>query len=133
MSILPLESITELTNIYYNFCNSVKFREGEDFYTENPSVFELSYNENPLGPGKLARDVIRRHADFGHRYPPLGYSVLINELARRLEILPENIFISAGSVTAIYHAVFQFADRGDKVIFSKSSMPWYRWSTIGNN
>ncbi len=133
MSILPLESITELNNIYTRLCNSVKFREDEDFYTEYPSVFELSYNENPLGPGKLAREVIRRHADYAHRYPPLGYSILIDELARRLEIFPENILISAGSVTAIYHAIFQFANPGHKVIFSKSSMPWYRWSTIGNN
>jgi len=133
MSIILPKKVDELHNTYTKFCDAVKFREVEGFYVNNPSVYELSYNENPLGPGKKAREVIRRHADFAHRYPPLGYSVLINELANRLELKPENFLISAGSVAAIYLAVFQFTNPGDKVIFSKSSLPWYKWSTIGNN
>lgn len=133
MSILPKEKISFLNDIYFKLCNGITFRECEDFYIECPDVFELSYNENPLGSGTLARESIIRHANFGHRYPPLGYSVLINELAKRLNCLPGNIIISAGSVAAIYLAVFQFADPEDKVIFSKSSMPWYKWITIGNN
>ncbi|MFC1565143.1 pyridoxal phosphate-dependent aminotransferase [candidate division KSB1 bacterium] len=133
MAIIPQNIITELVNNYKAFLNGIQFREGEDFYSDNYQIFELSYNENPLGPGKLARDTIIKHAEFGHRYPPLGYSVLINELAQRLKLYPDNMLITAGSVTAIFLAVSQYADPGEKVIFSKSSLPWYRWSTLVNN
>jgi len=133
MSIINSENTRILNNTYEKFCNSIKFREGEDFYTENPVIYELSYNENPLGPGTLAKDVIRNHINFVHRYPPLGYSLLIDGLAKHLSIKPENFIITAGSVAAINLAIHQFTDPGDKVIYSKSSMPWYRWSVIGCN
>lgn len=133
MSIISDKKIDSLNEIYLNFCKAVNFRENEGFYTEYPSVFELSYNENPLGSGQLAKESIRRHSDFGHRYPPLGYSVLINELAKRLRIDSNNIIISAGSIAAIQLAVSQFSNSGDKIIFSKSSMPWYKWIVLGNN
>ena len=132
MSILRPEIVSELNDNYARFVESVRFREGEDFYSHDFPTLELSYNENPLGPGKLAQEALRRHVAFAHRYPPLGYGVLINELARRLALLPENVVVTAGSVTAIYLAVLQRADPGDEVIFSKSSIPWYRWSTLAN-
>jgi histidinol-phosphate aminotransferase len=132
MSVLRPEIVAELNDSYTRFVESVRFREGEDFYRHDFPVLELSYNENPLGPGKLAQDVLRRHVEFAHRYPPLGYTILIDELARRLALGAENVVVTAGSVTAIYLAVSQWADPGDEVVFSKSSIPWYRWSTLAN-
>ena len=133
MSIIPKEKIALLHETYSKFCKSVTFREGENFYIDSPEIFELSYNENPLGAGELARNAMKYHSNYGHRYPPLGYTVLIDELSKRLNLTPENFIISAGSVSAVYLAVFQYTNPGDKVIYSKSSMPWYRWSVIGSN
>lgn len=133
MTILSPDTIRKLCGDYSGFVDAVRFREGEEFYSHDFPVLELSYNENPLGPGKLARETIRRHVEFAHRYPPLGYSILLNELAGRLSLNPDQVIVTAGSVTAIYLAVAGNADAGEKVVFSKSSIPWYRWSTLATN
>lgn len=124
--------VAQLNSDYTNFVNSVMFREGEDFYREGNSIFELSYNENPLGCGSKAREVLVKHADFSHRYPPLGYSVLIEEIARHWDISTENILVTPGSVAAIYLTMAQYSNTGDKVLYSKSSIPWYRWSAASS-
>jgi len=132
MSRLEKNIIEILGDNYNKFCDSVIYREGEDFYTDENKISELSYNENPLGPGKLAREALIHHAQYGHRYPPLAYSLLINKLGEKLGLRYENILVVPGSVAAIDLAVRQLADDGDRVIFSKSSIPWYRWSTFAN-
>ena len=133
MPIIDNSVILELNHNYEVFCKSIEFREGEDFYVENPSVFELSYNENPLGPGRFAVDCLGRLAAFAHRYPPLGYSILVDKLADNLGLLRENLLITPGSVAAIHLAITAFADERNGVIFSKASLPWYRWATLGNH
>lgn len=133
MSKINDKEVDLLVKQYEHFCNSVEYRSGEDFYVKDNPIIELSYNENPLGPGQKAKDVIKYFSEFAHLYPPIDYNLLINKLAESLGLTNGNIFISAGSVSAIYLAVFQNAERGDNVIYSKSSMPWYRWSIIGNN
>lgn len=132
MSRLEKNTIEILGDNYKKFCDSVLYRECEDFYTEKNKILELSYNENPLGPGKLAIAALKHHALYGHRYPPLAYSLLINKLADKLKLTNENLLITPGSVAAINLAVQQLANDGEKVIFSKSSMPWYRWSALAN-
>ncbi|MHB9011349.1 MAG: pyridoxal phosphate-dependent aminotransferase [Ignavibacteriaceae bacterium] len=132
MSILEKKDIELLYDNYKRFCDSVVYREGEAFYSENNPILELSYNENPLGPGKLAKEALKHYVEYGFRYPPLEYSLLINKLAEKLNVNNDNVIVTAGSVAAIDIAVRQLADDGDKVVFSKSSMPWYRWSTIAN-
>jgi histidinol-phosphate aminotransferase len=133
MSIINSDKIHELNDNYIKFCQSVTYRECEEFYSHEYPILELSYNENPLGPGRLSIEALKRHAEFGYRYPPLAYTSLITELAKKLELRYENFLITPGSVAAIYLAVKQYADTGDKVIFSKSSIPWYRWSALVNN
>jgi histidinol-phosphate/aromatic aminotransferase/cobyric acid decarboxylase-like protein len=110
MSTISSEKVRELIENYTTFCHSVAFREGEEFYSHDNPILELSYNENPLGPGKLALEALKRHAEFGYRYPPLAYSVLIAELAQKLGMRYENFIITPGSVAAVYLAVQQYAD-----------------------
>ncbi|MBI4645165.1 MAG: aminotransferase class I/II-fold pyridoxal phosphate-dependent enzyme [Bacteroidia bacterium] len=133
MSKITAKNINTLINAYQNFCDSVKYRSHEDFYTKDNKIIELSYNENPLGPGEKARTAIKYYSQYAHLYPPIDYSILINKLSENLSLLPDNLIISAGSVAAIYLAVFQHANKGDKIIISKSSMPWYKWSILANN
>jgi histidinol-phosphate aminotransferase len=133
VSVLGNDKIQTLMGDYTNFCYSVRFRETEGFYVDNFPIHELSYNENPLGPGSLALAALRRISKQSHRYPPLGYCELTEALAKKLRLMNENILVTPGSVTAVFLAVQQQADPGDKVIFSLSSLPWYRWSAVVNN
>ena len=133
MSTIDKNIIDELMGKYSAFIESAKYRRHEDFYTPgNNGIMELSYNENPLGPGELAKQVIKYHAEYAHLYPPIGYFALIEKLADKLGVNQDNIIVSSGSVAAIQLAVYQNAVRGDEIIFSKSSMPWYKWSVLGN-
>ena len=133
MAQMNKENIDLLCTRYENFSKSARYRYDEDFYVENNNgIIELSYNENPLGPGILAQEAILHHVKYAHLYPPIDYTLLAEKIANKQELLPENIFIGACAVSVIYHAVAQFANEGDEVIFSKSSMPWYFWSVIAN-
>ena len=122
-----------LNSRYENFIKSARYRYDEDFYAEhNNGIIELSYNENPLGVGMLAQNAIIYHAKYANLYPPIDYTLLSEKIAYKQGILPENVFIGAGAVSVIYHAIAQFSDEGDQVIFSKSSTPWYYWGVIAN-
>jgi histidinol-phosphate aminotransferase len=133
MSTINETNVNLLISHYEKFCQSVEYRRNEEFYSKENPIIELSYNENPLGPGQLAINAIKYHSEFAHLYPPIDYHVLIERLATQLNLSNKNVLISAGSVAAIHLAVFQFAGDGDQVIYSKSSMPWYRWCAVGNN
>ncbi|MDP2946706.1 MAG: histidinol-phosphate transaminase [Nanoarchaeota archaeon] len=133
MSTINGTDVNLLISHYEKFCQSVEYRRNEEFYSKENPIIELSYNENPLGPGQMAINAIKYHSEFAHLYPPIDYHVLIERLATQLNLSNKNVLISAGSVAAIYLAVFQFAGDGDQVIYSKSSIPWYRWCAVGNN
>lgn len=134
MSKVNTKDCNLLCSYYESFCNSAQYRSNEDFYSDdNNGIVELSYNENPLGAGELAQMAISHHVKYAHLYPPIDYRVLLEKIAVKQELSVDNIFISAGAVSVIYHAIAQFANDGDNVIFSKSSMPWYNWSVVANN
>lgn len=133
MGQIDSKNIEKLNEDYKNFYEAVKYRREESFYSTDNGIIELSYNENPLGAGKLARNAIKYHSDYAHLYPPIGYVSFIQKLANHLNVQSNNLALGAGSVSVINLAIFQYANKGDHVIFSKSSMPWYRWTTIGNN
>ena len=132
MSTIDKITVYELIGKYSSFIESAKYRRYEDFYSTESNIIELSYNENPLGAGELAKQAIRYHADYSHLYPPICYYALIEKLALKLNVEQNNILVSSGSVAAIQLAVYQNAERGNEIIYSKSSMPWYRWSVLGN-
>jgi histidinol-phosphate aminotransferase len=132
MSIIDKNVVDELISRYSSFIESAKYRRYEDFYSPESDIMELSYNENPLGAGELAKEAIRYHAEFSHLYPPICYFALTEKLASKLNVNQDNIIVSSGSVAAIQLAVYQYAERNDEIIYSKSSMPWYKWSVLGN-
>ena len=133
MAQINKENIDLLCSRYENFSKSARYRYDEDFYVENNNgIIELSYNENPLGPGILAQNAIVRLAKYAHLYPPIDYTLLAEKIVQKQDLLPENVFIAPGAVSVIYHAVAQFTNEGDEVIFSKSSMPWYHWSVVAS-
>ncbi len=133
MSTIDKSVIEELMAKYSSFGESAKYRRYEDFYTPDYNgIMELSYNENPLGAGDLAKQAIRYHSEYSHLYPPICYYALTEKLASKLNIKQENVIVSSGSVAAIQLAIYQYSERNDEIIYSKSSMPWYKWSVLGN-
>jgi len=133
MSTIDKNVVEELMSRYSSFVESAKYRRYEDFYTPDYNgIMELSYNENPLGAGKLAKQAIKYHAEYSHVYPPICYYALIEKLASKLNVDQSNVIVTSGSVAAIQLAIYQYAERNDEIIYSKSSMPWYKWSVLGN-
>jgi len=59
MSKISKNNIDLLIKQYEDFCKSVSYRSGEDFYAKENPIIELSYNENPLGPGQKAKVAIK--------------------------------------------------------------------------
>lgn len=133
MNRIPLPIVNELNLYFDSFCKHVTYREGEEFYSKINKVLELSYNENPLGMGKLTLKALSRLARWGYRYPPMNYRVLREAIAKKLDLKKENIIITPGSITAVYLAINQWVNAGEKVVFSKSSLPWYNWIVLSNN
>lgn len=133
MSKIPQKVTNELNSYFDTFCKHVTYREGEEFYSRSNRVLELSYNENPLGMGKLAKQSLLKLARWGYRYPPMDYSVLREGIAQKLKIKRSNILITPGSITAVYLAIHQWVKEHEEVIISKSSLPWYTWIILSNN
>lgn len=132
MGTITKNLVNELNSYFDLFCKHVKYRESEDFYSILNRIYELSYNENPLGMGKLTRNALERLARWGYRYPPMDYSILRKEIAIQNKLSDENIIITPGSITAVYLAIHQWVNPNEKVIFSNSSLPWYNWIVLSN-
>jgi histidinol-phosphate/aromatic aminotransferase/cobyric acid decarboxylase-like protein len=65
-------------------------------------IIKLSQNENPFGASPRALKAIEEHITSVFRYPDLLLGVkLQHKLAEKHNVAPENIVISAGSVSLI--------------------------------
>jgi len=62
-----------------------------------PNYIKLASNENPLGPSPLAIKAIQGAIATCSLYPDNEVNELRQELARQHQVLPEHIFIGAGS------------------------------------
>ncbi len=58
---------------------------------------KLASNENPLGPSPFAINAVKSHLDGTNRYPDGGGFVLVNKLAKKYKVAPENIVLGNGS------------------------------------
>src|SRR5919201_3039521 len=58
---------------------------------------KLASNENPFGPSPRALDAIRTAAAQANFYPDMEISQLRQELARRYQLKPEQVLVTAGS------------------------------------
>lgn len=60
-------------------------------------VIRLSHNENPFGPSPKTREAIIEAIVQGNRYPRESITALINKIAAKENLAPEQIMITAGS------------------------------------
>lgn len=124
---LTSENYNSLFDDYTQFVNTTLYREESGFLGLNNRIFELSYNENPLGCSKKAIDIIKKISVNANRYPPIAYKFLREKIASLNKINKDEIIIGSGSLDIINSAMRLNANKDDEIIYSKSSIPMYNW------
>ena len=90
---------------------------------------KLASNENPLGPGRMAREVVAAaSADLG-RYPDGGGFELRRALANHHQIDPEAITLGNGSNEVLDLVARTFLHPGVEAVFSEHAFAVYPIST----
>ncbi|MCL2092227.1 MAG: histidinol-phosphate transaminase [Micrococcales bacterium] len=82
-------------------------------------AFKLSANENPYPPLPSVVAAVADAAVDVNRYPDMLADELSRALGVALGVGPEQVVPTAGSVSALHHAVNAFCDPGDEVV-----LPW---------
>ena len=90
------------------------------------TVVKLASNENPLGPGQLAREAIHHAArESLGRYPDGSGFLLKHALARRLGVEMNQITLGNGSNDVLELVARTFVTPADEVIFSEHGFAVY--------
>lgn len=74
----------------------------------------LNFNENPYGPSQAVRDAIVQHFNLGCRYP--DDQELVNAIAQKEGVLPENVVVTAGSREGLCAAGLLFGTEGGDIV-----------------
>lgn len=90
-----------------------------------PDAVKLSANENPYAPLESVRQRVQRELDTINLYPDMGAVALVHRIAGRLDVLPEQIAVGAGSVEVLSQLINACAGVGDEVMFAWRSFEAY--------
>ena len=93
-------------------------------------VVKLSSNENPFGPGDLARLAYGRAGHDLHRYPPTDHAGLRAALGAHFGLDASRIICGAGSDEIISFLCQAYAGPGDEVLYSQHGFLMYRISAL---
>ena len=88
-------------------------------------IVKLASNENPLGPGPLAREAMAAAMREIERYPDGSGHVLRMALARELNLDPARITLGNGSNELLELVARTFVTPDDEVVFSQHSFVVY--------
>jgi histidinol-phosphate aminotransferase len=88
-------------------------------------VVKLASNENPLGPGALARDAFAACSHSLGRYPDSNGSILKAALARHLAVAETALTLGNGSNDVLELIVRAFVSPAHEVIFSEHAFLVY--------
>mmetsp|Transcript_797 Transcript_797/g.599 ORF Transcript_797/g.599 Transcript_797/m.599 type:complete len:367 (-) Transcript_797:588-1688(-) len=86
---------------------------------------KLASNENPLGVSPKALEAVENAARQLNRYPEVEGRYLVEKLASKLDVLPENIVLGAGSNEILEMLACTLLDNGDEAIMTKPSFHIY--------
>jgi histidinol-phosphate aminotransferase len=75
--------------------------EAADVFGPAPGVAQLSRNENPFGPSPSAVQAIARNASNGAYYADRGVKKMVDLIAERYSVTPENVVLSSGSTEVL--------------------------------
>lgn len=93
-------------------------------------VVKLSSNENPFGPGDLARQAYARAGHDLHRYPATDHAGLRAAIAAHFGLDAGRILCGAGSDEIISFLCQAYAGPGDDVLYSQHGFLMYRISAL---
>ena len=79
-------------------------------------LVRLNFNENPYGPSPKARAALAECGSISNRYPDDAYRLLLNMLAQKYNLKPENIILGCGSTEILRAADDAFLDPTRNVV-----------------
>ena len=88
-------------------------------------VFKISSNENPYAPHPKIIEAINRAANSVQRYPDPNATRLVERLADKYKVNPNQISLGTGSVAVLTQLIQASATIGDEVIFAWRSFEAY--------
>lgn len=91
-------------------------------------VVKLASNENPLGPGRLAREAVQKVAGDLHFYPDGASEALRERIARELSVSSENVVVGCGSDELIRMLAEAYVDPGEAVVFADVTFSQYAFA-----
>jgi histidinol-phosphate aminotransferase len=94
-----------------------------------PGALKLASNETTDGPLPSVAAAIAEAAANVNRYPDNGAVELTGELAKHLDVAPENIQTGCGSVTLCQNLITIATRPGDEVLFAWRSFETYPLAT----
>jgi len=89
-------------------------------------IIKLSQNENPLGPSPLALQAIHEYSLSMNRYPEPHSQTLKYDLAKHIGLLPEKVFVCAGSIEALDIIIRNFIEKGENLILAEITFVAYK-------
>ena len=81
-----------------------------------PGAIRLSFNENPYGPSPKARAALADCSSISNRYPDEAYRQMMNALAQKYNLKPENIILGCGSTEILRAADDAFLNPTQNVV-----------------
>jgi histidinol-phosphate aminotransferase len=88
-------------------------------------IYKMNSNENPLGPSPKVLDVLRNSLSQINYYPEASYKELKSALAKKWDVLPEQIILGNGSNEIIDFLFKALIDSDEEIIISKPSFLMY--------
>ena len=97
------------------------------------TVYKLASNENPYGVSPKALEAMAAALKDGYLYPDSTRdAVLKDKLAKKHDLLPENIMITCGAANALAFAGEAFIKPGDECIITSPAYPPYYYIVYKN-
>ena len=92
-------------------------------------IYKICSNENPFGPSPKAVEAMQAAMAECYLYSDGSREIVLrSKLAAKHNVLPENIYFSAGASNVLKDLVEVFVCKDDEVIVSKPSYPpYYNW------
>lgn len=114
----------KMSNWEENVRKVVPYVPGEQ--PNQPGMIKLNTNENPYPPAPgVARALQELSADQLRLYPDPTASVLVNALAERYGLAPEQVFVGVGSDDVLSMSFLTFFNSGKPVLFPDITYSFY--------
>jgi histidinol-phosphate aminotransferase len=101
------------------------YKPGKPAAAGGPTAYKLSSNENPYPPLPGVLESVTGAAAAFNRYPDMGATGLLAELAARFGVPAEHLAVGTGSVGVAQQLLQSTAGPGDEVIYAWRSFEAY--------